>query len=281
VAIFQGTADITVDTINSTELIKQWTNLNHANQTIDSVYNSFTGNSKIQQNIYNDSSNNPVVYHYKITGMPHGIAIDTGSCPRQGGETAMYAFEEAKFHSTYWAAVFFGLIPNPYPVTGSISVMQNAGNVVYSVPLTSGSTYNWTVPKTAVIISGQGTNSITVDFGKVSGYITVTETTTAGCIIDEAELLVTVTTPTGISEVKNVAAKLFYSPQENCIQLFNFDPNGLKSIDLMDVSGQKVSIALALTGTKIKLSNTLNPGLYILRIIDLGGQHAFKLVISR
>lgn len=80
-AVFQGTADLVVDTTNTTQLIRQWTNLDHANQTVDSTNNSFQGNSNVQLTIYNDSSSVPVVYHYRITGMPHAIAIDTGSCP--------------------------------------------------------------------------------------------------------------------------------------------------------------------------------------------------------
>jgi poly(hydroxyalkanoate) depolymerase family esterase len=191
VAIFHGTSDATVNIANATELIKQWTDLNNADQTADATNNSFQGNSSIQQTIYNDNNNVPVVYYYKITGMGHGISLDTGACPRQGGATATYAIEK-NFHSTYWAAYFFGIITNPYSILGPIQVTQNATNVTYSVANTSGSTYTWTVPAGASIISGQGTNSIVVNFGVNSGFISVTETTGAGCINDIASLYVEV-----------------------------------------------------------------------------------------
>src|ERR1035437_5615271 len=189
VAIFHGTSDATVNIANATELIKQWTELNHADQTADATNNSFQGNTSVQQTIYNDSSSNPVVYYYKITGMPHGISLDTGACPRKGGATGTYAIEE-HFHSTYWAAYFFGILMNPYAISGAIQVTENATNVTYSIVNSAGSTYTWTVPPGATIVSGQGTNSIVVNFGTSSGNVTVQETINGGCINDVASLYV-------------------------------------------------------------------------------------------
>lgn len=191
VAIFHGTLDLTVNINNATELIKQWTDLNNADQTADVTNTSFQGNTAVEQTIYNDNLNNPVVYYYKITGMGHGISVDTGSCPRQGGSTATYAIEK-NFHSTYWAADFFGVVTNPYSISGAIQVIQNANNITYTVVNTIGSTYNWTVPAGATIVSGQGSNSIIVNFGLSSGFISVQETTSAGCKNDIASLYVTV-----------------------------------------------------------------------------------------
>ena len=191
VAIFHGTLDLTVNINNATELIKQWTDLNNADQTADATNTSFQGNTAVEQTIYNDNLNNPVVYYYKITGMGHGISLDTGSCPRQGGSTATYAIEK-NFHSTYWAADFFGIISNPYSISGAIQVIQNASNVTYSVVNTIGSTYTWTVPTGATIVSGQGSNSIVINFGLSGGFISIQETTSAGCKNDIASLYVTV-----------------------------------------------------------------------------------------
>jgi hypothetical protein len=65
-------------------------------------------------------------------------------------------------------------------ISGPSNVAENSTNITYSVPNNSGSAYNWTVPAGAVITSGQGTNSITVDFGTSSGTVIVDETNAYG-----------------------------------------------------------------------------------------------------
>lgn len=204
VAIFHGSADLTVNIINAAELIDQWTDLNSADQTADATNSAFQGNTSVEQKIYTNNLNNPVVYYYKITGMGHGISVNTGPCPRQGGTTGTYTLEK-NFHSTYWAADFFDLITDPYPISGAIQVAQNVTNIVYSVVNTSGSTYAWTVPVGASIVSGQGSNSILVNFGTSSGSISVEETTSGSCKNDIATLYVTVGYLVTVSQTSFIA----------------------------------------------------------------------------
>lgn len=71
--------------------------------------------------------------------------------------------------------------PVTSPITGDNQVCENETGVPYSVVSTAGSTYNWTVPAGANIVSGQGTASIVVNFGSSAGDVTVTETSSAGC----------------------------------------------------------------------------------------------------
>jgi poly(hydroxyalkanoate) depolymerase family esterase len=203
VAIFHGTFDLTVNVNNATELIKQWTDLNNADQTADVTNSSFQGNTAVEQTIYNDNLNNPVVYYYKIAGMGHAISLDTGSCPRQGGVTGTYAIE-TNFHSTYWAANFFGIITNPYLISGLTPVVPNSNNNTYSVANTSGSSYQWTVPVGASIVSGQGTHSILVNWGQTAGFITVQETTTANCKNDVASLYVALPYSVSVSQTSAI-----------------------------------------------------------------------------
>ncbi|MEO6883176.1 MAG: PHB depolymerase family esterase [Bacteroidia bacterium] len=278
-AIFHGTADFVVNINNATELIKQWTNLNHADQIVDSTYNSFQGNANVEQTIYNDSSNNPVVYYYKITGMPHGIAIDTGSCPRQGGAIATYSIEEHKFHSTYWAADFFGILKQPYIITGSILVNQYAANIVYSVPNTIGSTYNWTVPTHAQIVGGQGTNSITVNFDTISGNVSVTETTAAGCINDEASLYVLVNSTNGVVNIAKQNGKIVFCSADNSLLMTNFNLSELKSIVIYNSVGEKMSVSYNVIGNKIFLKNKFSTGIYFADLIGEFGQGNCKMLV--
>lgn len=70
--------------------------------------------------------------------------------------------------------------PQTSVITGPTPLCENSSGNVYSVTNTPGSTYTWTVPAGASIASGQGTNSITVDFATAGGQITVFETLSCG-----------------------------------------------------------------------------------------------------
>lgn len=69
-----------------------------------------------------------------------------------------------------------GSVDNPGPITGITSVCQGQTGVGYSVsPVNNATGYLWTMPPGATIISGNNTNSISVDFSPtaVSGIVTV------------------------------------------------------------------------------------------------------------
>lgn len=88
--------------------------------------------------------------------------------------------------------------PQTPPIQGPTPLCQNATGNVYSVTNTPGSTYTWSVPAGATITAGQGTNSITVDFGTTGGEISVIETIQCGdgpsitfdVVVDPAQTLV-------------------------------------------------------------------------------------------
>jgi len=278
-AIFHGTADLTVNNANATELIKQWTNLNHADQVVDSTNPAFQGNTNIVQTIYNDSSNNAVVIYYKITGMAHGIAVDTGACPRQGGATGTYAIKETNFHSTYWAADFFNILLGPYPVAGAIQVVPSASNITYSVPLHSGSVYAWSVPFGAVILSGQGTNSISVKFGTTSGFVQVTESPATGCKNDPAKLYVTVSLASQVIDAKIATGKVYYSQADNSLYVSDIDLSELKSFVVYSALGQEIKSSYAVQANRITISDPLAPGIYIVRM-NVGGRPFVLKILS-
>lgn len=77
-----------------------------------------------------------------------------------------------------------------YAVTGDSKVYQNETSKTYSVNAIAGATYNWTVPAGATIASGQGTNSITVNWGTSGGDVSVTATF-SGCNVNTYKLAVT------------------------------------------------------------------------------------------
>jgi hypothetical protein len=88
------------------------------------------------------------------------------------------------------SAIVFNVTVNPLPdAAGVISsnngstICQGTTGVTYSIAsLNNTTSYNWTVPAGATIVSGSGTNSITVDFGtsSVSGNVSVNGVNSCG-----------------------------------------------------------------------------------------------------
>jgi PKD repeat protein len=84
--------------------------------------------------------------------------------------------------------------PPTSAITGNSPVVCFAEGEVYSVDLNPGSSYEWTVPADATIVSGANgpeNNSITVDFGENIGNITVIETSGNGCTGAPVSFMVT------------------------------------------------------------------------------------------
>jgi hypothetical protein len=62
----------------------------------------------------------------------------------------------------------------PGTISGAKNLCPGETGINYSISPVDGATYYlWTVPNGTKIISGQGTTSITIEFGKHTGYITV------------------------------------------------------------------------------------------------------------
>jgi PKD repeat protein len=74
--------------------------------------------------------------------------------------------------------------PNTSAIAGKQTPGCNESGVTYSVSLTSGSSYAWTVPSGAIITAGAtgpNNNQIIVSFGTTNGDITVVETNANSC----------------------------------------------------------------------------------------------------
>jgi len=85
----------------------------------------------------------------------------------------------------------------PGPITGSTAACASSINQVYSITPVSGAYFNsWSVPVGSAIISGQGTTSITVDFGNTSGTITVSATNSCGTSAANSITVTLTPTPT-------------------------------------------------------------------------------------
>ena len=64
--------------------------------------------------------------------------------------------------------------PTPGTIAGPMNICPGDSGIIYSInPVEGSSFYLWTVPDDAKIISGQGTTSILIKFGKTSGSVCV------------------------------------------------------------------------------------------------------------
>ncbi len=82
-------------------------------------------------------------------------------------------------------------VPTLGSITGDATVCQETSGVSYSVPFNPNvNTYNWQVPTGATIVSGEGTNAITVNYGNAAISGTVSVNGVSGCGSSATESLV-------------------------------------------------------------------------------------------
>ncbi len=88
-------------------------------------------------------------------------------------------------------------------IQGPAYIFQNQQNITYSCPdYGNGVAYSWTAPGSATIVSGQGTNSVLVNWGAGDGTLQLDLTGNTGCTTNTASLAVsTVIDPVGPSFV--------------------------------------------------------------------------------
>jgi PKD domain/PKD-like domain/Secretion system C-terminal sorting domain len=120
-----------------------------------------------------------------IVGSPNtsSIIVNWGGA----GTGSLLVTETISLTTCVQVTPIFNVVINSTPtpiITGPASVCANQTGVTYSTPNVVGNFYNWTVAG-GTIVSGTGTNSITVDWGIAgTGTVNVTEfITLSGCAI--------------------------------------------------------------------------------------------------
>ena len=119
----------------------------------------------------------------------------------------------------------------PY-ITGSTGVANQATNQVYTVGnAASGSNFNWTVPPGATIISGQGTSSITVNWGDEtsSGDVSVAISSTSCSALDRT---LTMNVKVDIAKVSVLECVLENFDSDSLITLINSNERGTLTEDV-------------------------------------------------
>jgi poly(hydroxyalkanoate) depolymerase family esterase len=169
VAIWQGSADTTVNPAELTYNMDGWTNVWGISQTPSSTQ-SLTGGTT--ENIYNDANGKPAVETYMISGMGHGLAVNPGSATDQCGTTSTYYLNY--ICSSYYTARFFGLasgstggLPAPTGLAvssttnSSVSLTWNAVSGAASYQVFRNGTQVNTSPVTATAYTDTGLTAST------------------------------------------------------------------------------------------------------------------------
>jgi poly(hydroxyalkanoate) depolymerase family esterase len=101
-SIWQGSADTIVAPMNTTQLMRQWTDVHGVGQT-PSATDTVLG---YPHAVFKDQAGAVVVETYQITGKDHASFID----PSAGCGTAAQYFIDAKICGPFYAAKFFGIV---------------------------------------------------------------------------------------------------------------------------------------------------------------------------
>jgi len=118
VAIWQGSADTTVNPDELTYNMDGWTDVWGLSQTPTSTQSLPGGTT---ENIYSTSNGTQAVATFEVSGMSHGLAVEPGSAANECGTTAAYFLDYVC--SSYYTVLFWGLnngstsSPSPSPST--------------------------------------------------------------------------------------------------------------------------------------------------------------------
>jgi hypothetical protein len=135
------------------------------------------------------------------------------------------------------------------------------------------------VPAGATIVSGQGTNTVTMIFASgTSGNIGVTETNGYGT--GTASVPVTVTNATGINTASATTASCLVYPNPFTEEL-SLSVNTASTMKMMirviDMKGVVVYESDSYTNEKVQLGRNLSIGMYMIEAIYEGGVQIVKV----
>ena len=171
-------------------------------------------------------------------------------------------------------SIFVGDAPATPGISGPSSVRENE-IATYSVPENSGSQYVWTVPPGVIILSGQGTNEITVSIseGALPGEIAVTETNAFGS--SSNSLLLDYITANVFSKKLQVNAYPNPFKESIHIQLPSIDTYKVR---ITSINGQEILNEFESHTSTLDLGKELNRGVYLIQITGNSSSEVIKVV---
>ncbi|MBX2970593.1 MAG: T9SS type A sorting domain-containing protein [Cyclobacteriaceae bacterium] len=179
------------------------------NVTIEAIPTpSITGDNTVCENAQNKVYSTPLVaghtYAWTVTGgvidgssTGNSIVVDWGAAGTGTIQLTETITASGCFITTPLFNVNINILPTPV-ITGLNVVCANDAGVVYSTPNAPGNTYTWSVTGGS-IVSGAGTNSITVNWGAAgAGTVEVTEVVPSSSCITTTPVYAVTINPTPV-----------------------------------------------------------------------------------
>lgn len=167
----------------------------------------------------------------------------------------------------------------PAAITGTATVCANQAAVIYSIAAVSGATsYTWSAPVGASIISGQGTISVSINFGSTAGNVSVYATNACA---NSATKSLAVSITCREEEMASESLEIFPNPTSDYITLrFSSLINAESEIQILDLLSQKmdekkINAEFGMNEMSFDVSRFAK-GIYFLRI-----QQADKIIVKR
>ena len=175
-------------------------------------------------------------------------------------------------------------------INGPTAVCSKQKTVVYSIASVAVATsYTWTVPSQATIVAGQGTTSITVNFGVKNGNVSVQANNACGSSAIQTLAVSIVSCSRSGAEDITITEEKMETPD---MQVY---PNPTTGPTVIDIKGVKGVYTLILTdakgrevymnkvnynGNKINADfKNLSKGIYFLRVYNSEYKKIVRLVI--
>ncbi len=221
--------------------------------------------------------------------VPPGVTINSG----QGTTSVSLTFPANFISATISVAggtscgygtartLFIRSIPTtPLTITGPITVCANQVSVAYSTALITGATsYSWVVPSGATITSGQGTNSIVINYGPTGGNVKVKGINACGSGYNKV-LPVTIVCREGLNE-SDYEIRIYPNPSNSTFRIdthFVNDEN--YNLVVKDVLGRDVEKYENINSkNSFTFGKELIVGMYFVEITN-GNNHKIIKVIK-
>lgn len=172
-------------------------------------------------------------------------------------------------------------------ITGPVNIAPNSTGIAYTVPVVSPAvTYTWYAPGGATIASGQGSASVSVNFGSTGGQIKCFEVNACG----NATGVLNVVSPRMASAITTQDASLnevsvFPNPVKDILTIKLTAVEAFEAvIEMSDLSGKQLSATVIHAAERVNTYNLsvkdMARGMYLLTIRTPQGNNKSRIVVE-